>query len=87
MGQSMQSSDLWQTRRAAEEALRTGLRPYAVLIENVLSLTDECIDRLTNVDEAFARVLALTLVKARHLTLACYSLCLDHLAQEAGAVP
>jgi hypothetical protein len=44
------------------------------------------VDRLEKLDQPFGRVCALVLLKTRNLGLGCYSLCLDGLAQEAGAL-
>jgi len=74
------------TRRQAAACLKEDLKPYAILLDETFSLIDLCIDRLETTDSPFGRVCALTLVKARNLTLGCYSLSLDALGQEAGAL-
>jgi len=77
---------LWETRRSAEQALSQSLRPYSDLLSEAFASVNVCVGRLERVDAPFGRVCALVLIKARNLALACYSLSLDALAQEAGAV-
>jgi hypothetical protein len=77
---------MWETRRAAEKALTQSLHPYSKLLEEAFTSVDTYVDRLERIDEPFARVCALVLVKGRNLALGCFSLSLDALAQEAGAL-
>ena len=77
---------LWRTRRQAEASLSHDLKPFADLIDEVFGAVDQAIDRLDAIDEPFGRVCAIVLVKSRNLALGCYSLSLDALAQEAGAL-
>ncbi len=77
---------LWSTRRAAENALKGGLKPFADLLDETFSVLDICIDRLEKLNQPFGRVCGLVVIKARNLGLGCYSLTLDGLAQEAGAL-
>jgi len=78
--------NLWQTRDAAISALASEMREEAALMSEVFDCTDDCIRHLEAIDDPFAQVTGLTLVKARHLGLACYDLCLNGLGQESGAV-
>lgn len=82
----MVATSLWSTRRQAERALKEGLEPFAGLLDEAFSVLDDCIDRLERLDQPFGPVCALVLIKARNLGLGCYSLSLDALAQEAGAL-
>lgn len=82
----MVDTSLWNTRRQAERALTEGLEPFAGLLNEAFSVLDGCVDRLERLDQPFGRVCALVLIKTRNLGLGCYSLCLDGLAQEAGAL-
>ncbi len=82
----MVATSLWSTRRQAERALNEGLEPFAGLLDEAFSVLDDCVDRLERLDQPFGRVCALVLIKARNLGLGCYSLSLDALAQEAGAL-
>jgi hypothetical protein len=82
----MGAASLWNTRQQAEHALNEGLEPFAGLLDEVFSALDDCIDRLERLDQPFGRVCALVLIKSRNLGLGCYSLSLDALAQEAGAL-
>ena len=77
---------MWETRRSAEQALSQSLRPYSDLLSEAFASVDVCVGRLERVAAPFGCVCALVLIKARNLTLACYSLSLDALAQEAGAL-
>ncbi len=77
---------MWETRKRAEETLGQSLRPYATLLDETFASIDACVARLDAVDAAFARVCALVLTKGRNLGLGCFSLSLDGLAQEAGAL-
>lgn len=78
--------DLWNTRKQATTALDSNLRSQAAIIEEAFVCLDECIALLQSIDTSFARVSTLTLIKARNLILSIYSLALDGLAQEAGAI-
>jgi len=77
---------LWATRRSAEQALDGPLRSYADLLGETFTALDVCADRLARTDTQFGRVCALIVIKARNLALGCYSLALDALAQESGAL-
>jgi hypothetical protein len=77
---------LWETRRQAETALRKELKPFADLLDETFGAVDRCIASLETLDNPFGRVCALIVVKARNLGLGCYSLSLDALAQESGAL-
>jgi hypothetical protein len=77
---------LWNARNQALYALEGNLQQEAEIIQTTFVLIDECIDRLSKVDSPFARVCGLTLVKARNLAWGSFSLMLDGLGQEAGAL-
>lgn len=62
------------------------LKPYADLLDEAFAAVDVSIVRLEDLDDPFGRVCGLVLIKARNLGLGCYSLSLDALAQEAGAL-
>ena len=78
--------DLWKTREEALAALEGSLRQEAEILQEAFALMDECIAQLLIVDTQYTRVCALTMIKARNLELGCYSLSLDGLAQEGGAL-
>jgi hypothetical protein len=82
----METSVLWSTRRQAGTALQTDLKSLSNLLDEVFTVTDQCILRLGGSGTPFGRVCALVVVKAKNLSLGCYSLSLDALAQEAGAL-
>jgi hypothetical protein len=78
--------DLWQTRNAATESLQGPLQRHKSAIDEGFALIDENIETLGQADTQFSRVCALSAIKARNLALGCYSLALDGLAQESGAL-
>lgn len=82
----MVDTSLWNARRQAEAALTDELKPFADLFAETFAALDLCIGRLETLDSPFGRVSALVLIKARNLGLGCYSLSLDALAQEGGAL-
>lgn len=82
----MVDTSLWGTRRQAEAALNEELKPFATLFDETFAALDQCVGRLETLENSFARVAALVLIKARNLALGCYSLSLDALAQEAGTL-
>jgi len=86
MNTQERSRSLWETRRSAEEALEGPLRTHADLLAEAFALFDVCGDRLVLSDTDFGRVCALVIAKARSFALGCYSLALDGLAQESGAL-
>jgi len=85
-GQTMVPTSLWDTRHQAEEALSGDLKAFMRLFDETFTAVDQCIERLEGLDDPFGRVCALVLIKARNLGLGCYSLSLEALAQEAGAL-
>jgi hypothetical protein len=78
--------ELWETREQALAALQGDFQEEAEIIEETFELIDECVDRSQAIDSPFARVCGLTLIKGRNMTLGVYSLMLDGLGQEAGAL-
>lgn len=82
----MVAMPLWDTRRQAEAALSGDFNAFARVFDETFAVLDQCIGRLEGLDNPFGRVCALVLIKARNLALGCYSLSLDALAQEAGAL-
>lgn len=85
-GQTMIATSSWNTRQQAERALTESLEPFAGLLNEAFLALDYCVDRLERLGQPFGRVCALVLSKAHNLGLACYSLSLDALAQEEGAL-
>jgi len=61
-------------------------RVFGDMLDEVFAAIDNCIARLEALDQPYGTVCALVLVKARNLGLGCYSLSLDALAQESGAL-
>ena len=77
---------LWRTREKALTALEDEMQLEGTVMEEAFARLRECIQRLEQMETMYARVCGLTLVKARNLAFGCYGLCLDGLAQEAGAL-
>jgi hypothetical protein len=80
---------LWRARTDALTHLRSKRPEQLTTLENLFLLTDSCIDafeRPAIAGDRYAEVCGLTLLKAKNLALAAYSLLLDGLGQEAGAV-
>jgi len=80
--------DLWDSRHKAEAALQSTLATHRALLAEGFELLDGAIDafRDRRSDGPFFRVCGLTLTKARNTALGLYSLSLDALGQEAGAL-
>lgn len=85
-GQEMVTTHLWASRHQAETALGEELKRFADLLSETFAAVDHGVTRLERLDHPFGRVCALVLIKARNLGLGCYSLSLDALGQEAGAL-
>lgn len=77
---------MWETRRLAEQAIVKSLRPFSGLLNEAFASVDDSVGRLEQAETQFGRVCALVVIKGRNLALACYSLSLDALAQESGAI-
>lgn len=82
--------DLWTIRNQAQEDLKSRFKEENEVLLETFALADQCIQCLFMVGESennrFALVCCHTLIKARRYALGCYSLCIDGLAQEAGAL-
>lgn len=79
---------MWQARTEALTYLRH-LHPLKIaVIDDTFMLFDACIDAYKNSEsqETYCRVCATSLVKAKNFALGAYSLILDGLGQEAGAL-
>jgi hypothetical protein len=84
----MAEVDLWQTRNRAIDFIAGPLAEVDHLIRAEFSLLDLVITEFNRPSgsDVFPRVCGLTTAKARALLQATYSLILDGLAQEAGAL-
>jgi hypothetical protein len=82
--------DLWQCRVASTAVLHSTSAHLAVLLDGAFSRVDEAVEYfqefLIAEPAAAGRVCAVTAIKGRNLALGCYSLALDGLAQESGAL-
>lgn len=79
---------LWNTRNQAIAECDGPLKVEAEVLSEAFDILDECIVRLETEhgSEPYSKVCAVTLIKGRNLLLGSYSLSLDGLAQEAGAL-
>jgi hypothetical protein len=82
------TSEHWKTREDALRALDDQLASEAQAIDLALESLDTITAHLQSPvhDTAFTRVVALTIAKGRNRGVACYSLALDGLGQESGAL-
>lgn len=80
--------EMWNTRTRAISALETELHEEATIIYQAFSLFDKMIAifNSSTQDVTFCNVTGLTLLKARTLAQGSFSMLLDGLAQEAGAL-
>lgn len=79
---------LWRARTEALTHLRRKRAERIAVIEEIFCLIDRCVQtyEVRASSDAYARICGLTLLKAKHLALGAYSLILDGLGQEAGAL-
>lgn len=80
--------DIWTTRNKALAFLHDTHPSQLALVNRTFELLDQCVDAFEAAanDNTYARLCGLTLLKAKHLALGAYSLILDGLGQEAGAL-
>ena len=79
-------TNLWHSRQQALAALADEAPEVLSVLDDLFCLVDDCIGALEATDSDFGRVTALCMAKSRNLALGCYSLSLDSLAQEGGAL-
>lgn len=79
---------LWDARNVGLAHLAEQAPAQVAAFEDVLALIDRCIDvfEAAAQEDTYARVCGLTLLKAKNLGIGAYSLILDGLGQEAGAL-
>lgn len=84
------NKDIWHIRNQALDAISNDLKAENDALLEVFALIDMAIDQFNSEiqkdDVQFAYVCGHTLIKAKRFALGCYSLVLDGLAQEAGAL-
>ncbi|WP_143084362.1 hypothetical protein [Nitrosospira briensis] len=78
--------NLWNSRERALTTLQEEYPEVLDVMNDLFLFVGECGNSLFKVDSAFGRVTAITVAKSRNLALGCYSLTLDSLAQESGAL-
>jgi hypothetical protein len=78
---------LWRARTEAQTFLRRERPAQIDAIGQLFALADECVKAYeSQSNDLYSRVCGLTTLKAKNLALGIYSLTLDGLAQEAGAL-
>jgi len=78
---------LWRARTEALTFLRRERPAQIEVIQQLFTLADDCIDAYeVQADNPYSKVCGLTTLKAKNLAHGMYSLALDGLAQEAGAL-
>jgi hypothetical protein len=78
---------LWRARTESLTFLRRERTAQIDVIEQLFALADECVDAYESQShDLYSRVCGLTTLKAKNIALGMYSLSLDGLAQEAGAL-
>lgn len=77
---------LWNSRERALTNLQQQYPEVLNVVNSLFVFVNDCGNSLFKIDSAFSRVTALTVAKSRNLALGCYSLALDSLAQESGAL-
>jgi len=77
---------IWDTRIRSMRATESKLQVEATTAYQAFLLIDEMLVIFQSNDTTFCRVAGLTLLKARNLAQGIFSLSLDGLAQEAGAL-
>lgn len=80
--------ELWKTRTDALSYLETHCPLRLAVLREVFEIIDRSIDTYESMSDSnsYARICGLTLLKGKHLAVGAYSLILDGLAQEAGAL-
>src|SRR5687768_5816205 len=78
---------LWEARTEALDYLARNQPSRLAVIDRTFDLFDACLDAFEASDAApYSTVCAISLLKAKNLAHGAYSLTLDGLAQEAGAL-
>lgn len=79
---------LWRARTEALTHLRRQRPEYVTLVEDLFSLLDRCIEVYEKAapSNQYAQTCGITALKAKNLAVGAYSLVLDGLGQEAGAL-
>src|ERR1700722_13420154 len=78
---------LWKARTEALTFLRRERPAQIEVIEQLFVLADDCVEGYeSQTEDLYSTLCGLTTLKAKNLALGMYSLTLDGLAQEAGAL-
>jgi hypothetical protein len=82
-------SDLWACRQCSEVALNKDLSPIGDALHESFARVHEVVESFQKFlydESAAARICTLVAIKSSNLAQGCYSLALDGLAQESGAL-
>jgi hypothetical protein len=84
----MSHSPLWRARTEALTHLENNRAEQTQVLDTLFAQIDRCIDvyEASANTNTYARICGLTVLKAKNLAIGAYSLILDGLAQEAGAL-
>jgi hypothetical protein len=86
-GMAPQRVPLWKARTEALSFLRQERPEQIAVIEGLFALADDCVDAYeAQADDLYSTMCGVTTLKAKNLALGMYSLALDGLGQEAGAL-
>ncbi len=79
---------MWDTRKKSLKALKTTLKDEASLIYEGFEIIEKVAQELSNISDSsgFSRVCSLVLIKGRNLCQGIFSMTLEGLAQESGAL-
>lgn len=80
--------ELWATREVSWAYLKEKQSSRLVVLLAIIELLDRCIDEYESraASDTYARVCGLTLLKAKNLAIGSFSLIMDGLGQESGAL-
>lgn len=80
--------ELWETREISWKYLKEKRQSRLSVFLALLELLDRCVDEYEKraASDTYARICGLTLLKAKNLAVGSFSLLLDGLGQEAGAL-
>jgi hypothetical protein len=82
----MYMNGMWDTRTKASKSLELELKKEADAVYKTFIILDKLLDIYSTNDTDFCRVIGIIIIKGRNLAKGCFSLSMDGLAQEAGAL-
>ena len=86
--------EIWFTREKSLQWLNNELKPESKVLQEGFDYLESCVELFESIGNRegeseigqFCRICGITLAKFSHLALGCYSLSLDALSQESGAL-